>query len=223
MGCGAYHRLRESLVRDRVKTSNQIHGFLLEFGVSLSTGPAATRQPPSVLPEHQLPARPVSLLERLYAHYKYLEQQINEIEKDLANQIKDDDLGSRLMTVPGVGPITASLFSPELGDGKQYACGRNFASSIGLVPRQYSTGGKATLPGIGKRKAVRRMLVQCARAYMVWLHRKTGRWAEWVRSMLMRRHPHVVADALATIMARTIWALAARHTEFRESQPAMGT
>jgi transposase len=217
---GACHRVRESLVRDRVKTSNQIHGFLLEFGISLPIGPGVIKRLPSVLAEHRLPARLIVVLERLHAHYKYLEQQIDEVEKEIALQLKEDDLGTRLMTVPGIGPITASLLSAELGDGKQYRCGRDFAASVGLVPRQYSTGGRATLLGISKRgdKAMRRLLVQCARAYMIWLHRKTGQLAEWVRSMLMRRHPNVVACALANKLARTVWALAARHTEYREAQ-----
>jgi transposase len=153
----------------------------VEFGISLPIGPGVIKRLPSVLAEHRLPARLIVLLERLHAQYKYLEQQIDEIEKELALQLKDDDLGTRLMTVPGIGPITASLLSAELGDGKQYACGRDFAASVGLVPRQYSTGGRATLLGISKRgdKALRRLLVQCARSYMAWLHRKTGRMAEW--------------------------------------------
>jgi transposase len=217
---GACHRVCESLVRDRVKTSNQIHGFLLEFGISLPVGPGVIKRLPSVLAEQRLPARLIVVLERLHAHYKYLEQQIDEVEKEIALQLKEDDLGTRLMTVPGIGPITASLLSAELGDGKQYRCGRDFAASLGLVPRQYSTGGRATLLGISKSgdKSMRRLLVQCARSYMSWLHRKTGCLAEWVRSMLMRRHPNVVACALANKLARTVWALAAKHTEFREQQ-----
>lgn len=51
------------------------------------------------------------------------------------------------MTIPSVGPITASVLVAEMGDGKQYACGRDFAASVGLVPRQYSTGGKEHPPG----------------------------------------------------------------------------
>jgi transposase len=219
---GAYHRVREALGRDRVKTSNQIHGLLLEFGISLPIGPGVIKRLPCVLAQHRLPARLIVLLERLHAQYKYLEQQIDEVEKALALPLKDDDLGTRLMTVPGIGPITASLLSAELGDGKQYACGRDFAASVGLVPRQYSTGGRATLLSISKRgdKALRRLLVQCARSYMVWLHRKTGRMAEWVRAMLTRRHPNVVACALANTLARTVWALAAKPMEFREPQLA---
>lgn len=214
---GALHRVRESFVRDRVKASNQIHGFLLEFGISLPIGHAAIKRLPSVMAEHELPARLIAMLERLHAHFKYLEQQIAEIDKELASQLGDDDLGQRLMTIPGVGPITASVLAAELGDGKHYRCSRDFAASVGLVPRQYSTGGRANLKGISKRgdKNLRRLLVQCARAYMQRLERQTGRLADWVRSMLTRRHSNVVACALANKLARTAWALAARHTEFR--------
>jgi transposase len=120
------------------------------------------------------------------------------------------------MSIPGVGPITASVLAAEIGDGGQYRCGRDFAASIGLVPRQYSTGGKASLLGISKRgdKNIRRLLVQCARAYMQRLDRRTGRLAEWVRSLPGRRHSNVVACALANKFARTAWALASRHTTF---------
>jgi transposase len=157
----------------------------------------------------------------LHAQYKYLEQQIDEVEKALALQLKDDDLGTRLMTVPGIGPITASLLSAELGDGKQYACGRDFAASVGLVPRQYSTGGRATLLGISKRgdKALRRLLVQCALLYGVvapedWSHGRMG------AGHADPPPSNMVACALANTLARTVWALAAKPMEFRERQLA---
>lgn len=66
----------------------------------------------------------------------------------MTRQLADNELGQRLLTIPGVGPITASVLAAEMGDGKQYECSRDFAASIGLVPRQYSTGGKANLLGI---------------------------------------------------------------------------
>ena len=115
----ALHRVRETLVRERVKASNQIHGFLLEFGISLPVGHAVIRRLPSVLAEQALPARLVALLERLHSHFKYLDEQIADIEKELGRQLQDDDLGQRLMSIPGVGPITASVLAAEVGDGKQ--------------------------------------------------------------------------------------------------------
>ena len=184
----ALHRVCESLTRDRTKTINQIHGFLLEFGVSLPTGLTGVTRLPAVLAEHSLPPRLVAILERLYIHFKYFSKEIAEIDKDIKRQLADDDLGQRLMSIPGVGPITASVLASEMGDGKQYGCSRDFAASIGLVPRQYSTGGHATLLGISKRgdKNIRRLLVQCARSYMRQLGRQTGRLADWVRAAQMR-------------------------------------
>jgi transposase len=212
----ALHRVRDSLVQDRTKTINQIHAFLLEFGISLPIGRAAIRRLPTVLAEQALPPRLLQVLARLQTHFKYLDEQIDNIEKDLMSQLSDDDLGQRLMAVPGIGPITASVLASEMGDGKQYRCGRDFAAALGLVPRQYSTGGKSKLLGISKRgdKNLRRLLVQCARAYMLRLEHQTGRVACWVRTMLTRRHANIVACALASKLARIAWAIAAHHSTF---------
>jgi transposase len=219
----ALHRVRDSLVRDRVKAVNQIHGFLLEFGISLPRGNSVITRLPAVIAEHPLPPRLIAILERLHAHFKYLSEQISEIDKEMTRQLADDELGQRLLTIPGVGPITASVLAAEMGDAKQYGCGRDFAASVGLVPRQYSTGGKAKLLGISKRgdKNLRRLLVQCARAYMQRLERQTGRLAEWVRAMLTRRHSNVVACALANKLARTAWALATHHSVFDAQSSAV--
>lgn len=217
------HRLRESLVRDRTKTANQMHGFLLEFGISLPKGLAIMKRLPSSLAEYELPIRLTVLLQRLHGHFVYLDEQIKELDKELAGQLADDDLGSRLLSLPCVGPITASLLAVEMGDGQQYRCSRDFAASVGLVPRQYSTGGKANLLGISKRgdKNLRRLLVQCSRVYMQRLEHQKGPLADWVRSLLMRRHSNVVACALANKLARIAWAIATYHTEFEAGPSTM--
>jgi transposase len=219
----ALHRVRESLVHDRTKASNQIHAFLLEFGISLPIGHAAIRRLPAILAEQTLPPRLVQVIERLHAHFKYLDEQIAGIEKELTTQLADDDLGQRLMTVPGIGPITASVLASDMGDGKQYRCGRDFAAALGLVPRQYSTGGRNNLLGISKRgdKNLRRLLVQCARAYMQRLARQSGPLARWVGALLTRRHSNVVACALANKFARIAWAIAAHHTTFETKEALM--
>lgn len=212
----ALHRVRESLVHDRVKTSNQIHAFLLEFGISLPIGKAVIKRLPVVLAEHPLPPKLVTTLERLHAHYQYLQAQIDEVDRDLALQVEDDELAQRLMAIPGVGPITASTLAVVISDGKQYGCGRDFAASIGLVPRQYSTGGRQHLLGISKRgdKNLRRLLVQCARSWLLHLDKRSGRMAEWVNGLLQRRHSNVVACALANKIARIAWAIAAKHATY---------
>ncbi|MDE9541281.1 IS110-like element ISPlu13 family transposase, partial [Xenorhabdus bovienii] len=164
----ALHRVRESLVRDKVKTTNQMQAFLLEFGISMPKGITVIKRLSTVLAEHPLPPYLVQILLRLQAHYHYLVGQITEIETALSQEIIQDDTGQRLMTIPGIGPITASVLSSQLGDGKQYSRSRDFAASTGLVPRQYSTGGRTTLLGISKRgnKTLRQLLVLCARSFM---------------------------------------------------------
>ncbi|OTP74886.1 IS110 family transposase [Caballeronia sordidicola] len=218
----ALHRVRESLVRDRTKVVNQLHGFLLEFGVSLPVGKATMTRLPAILTEHSLPPTLVVILERLHTHYKYLNEQVVDNDKEIARHLATDELGQRLLTIPGVGPITASVLTAEMGDGTQYQNSRDFAASVGLVPRQYSTGGRANLLGISRRgdKNIRRLLVSCARSYMMRLDKQTGVLADWVRTMLTRRHSNVVACALANKFARTAWAMATHHTVFRSEGTA---
>jgi transposase len=197
----ALHRVREMLVRERTAAINQIHGFLLEFGISLSKGPAIIKRLPAVLAEHEveLPTRLVALIERVRAHFKYLDEQVGEVERELGELVRQDERGQRLLEIPGIGPITASVLVVELGDARQFANARHFAASTGLVPRQYSTGGKPTLLGIGKRgdKNLRRLLVQCARVLMQRARSRADALGEWIRSLLARRHSNVVACALA--------------------------
>jgi transposase len=221
----ALHKVRDSLVQQRVKTINQIHGFLLEFGISLPVGNTVIKRLPAVLSEHLLPPRLVVTLERLHAHFKYLSEQIGEVDDELARELADNELGQRLLSIPGVGPITASVLAAEMGDGKQYSSSRDFAASVGLVPRQYSTGGRTNLLGISKRgdRNIRRLLVQCARTYMHRVIKQTGPLADWVRSMLARRHSNIVACALANKFARIAWALSTRNALFDPTGSALET
>lgn len=218
----ALHRVREGLVRQRTAATNQIHAFLLEFGISLPKGLAVIKRLPAVLALHpDLPVRLVALLERLRAHFTYLDEQVAEVERELTQQLKEDESSQRLLEIPGIGPITASALSIELGDARQFGSSRQFAASLGLVPRQYSTGGKPTLLGISKRgdKNLRRLLVQCARVLMQRIDKREDSLGRWVRDLLTRRHSNVVACALANKLARIAWAILAKGTHY-QSDPA---
>jgi transposase len=192
---------------------------LLEFGLSLPKGPAIIKRLPAVLAEHEthLSPRLVALIERLREHYKYLDEQIKAVEKELSQQLAEDERSQRLLEIPGIGPITTSVLAVELGDAHQFANARQFAASIGLVPRQYSTGCKPTLLGISKRgdKNLRRLLVQGARVIMQRVTTRTDALGEWTRNMMCRRHSNVVACALANKMARIAWAILAKGTHYQ--------
>jgi len=215
--------VRESFIKDRTATANRIHAALLEVGISLDTGFKSIRGLPILLDECSLSPPIKKLLMGLHSHFNYLDGQVKALDKEIECQAAEDDLASRLMTMPCVGPITSSVLAAELGDGKQFKCGRNYSASIGLVPKQHSTGGKAVLLGISKRgdRNQRRLLIQCARVYLIMLDRQKGALADWVRRLLSRHHSNLVVCALANKLARIAWAIAAHHSEFDAGPSAM--
>lgn len=212
----ALHRVRESLVSDRVKTTNQIQAFLLEFGVSAPKGPTLIKRLAEIMETNNLPLYMTSLLQKLREHYDHLVAQIKDLEIQLQRALDEDETGQHLLSIPCIGPLTASLLSTQLGNGKQYGSSRDFAASTGLVPRQYSTGGRTTLLGISKRgnKRLRALLVQCARVYLRTLEHRTGKLSDWVRGLLLRKNNFVVTCALANKLARIAWALTTRQQSF---------
>jgi transposase len=216
----ALHRAREGLVTERTATINRIHAVLLEFGIVVPLSRATFNRLLDVLSVHDLPPRLIQLVHRLHAHYRYLNEQIEDVDRDLTSQLREDENAARLLSIPGIGPITASLLASEVGNVAQFAGGRNFAASIGLVPRQHSTGGHSVLCGISKRgdKHLRHLLVQGARAVMQRVNHRTDRLGEWIRSMLTRRHANVVACAVANKLARIAWAVLTKRQSYDASR-----
>ncbi|QAS64945.1 transposase [Klebsiella michiganensis] len=203
----ALHRVRESLVQDKVKTTNQMHAFLLEFGISVPRGAAVISRLSTILEDNSLPLCLSQLLLKLQQHYHYLVEQIKDLESQLKRKLDEDEVGQRLLSIPCVGTLTASTISTEIGDGKQYASSRDFAAATGLVPRQYSTGGRTTLLGISKRgnkKKIRTLLVQCAGYSYKKLEHQSGKLADWVRDLLCRKSNFVVTCALANKLAKSL-------------------
>lgn len=207
---------REAFMHDRTATTNRIHAFLLEWGLALAPSLKSIRTLPTVLESLRAPLAVIHLLEGLHAHFSYLDERVKALTKELEGQVAGDDLATRLMTIPSIGPITSSALAASIGDGKQFKCGRDYAASIGLVPRQHSTGGRAKLLGISKRgdRNQRRLLVQCGHVFINSLERQTGKLAQWVRGLLTRHHPSVVVCALANKLARIAWAVAYSHKEY---------
>ncbi|BBQ30000.1 IS110 family transposase (plasmid) [Aeromonas caviae] len=215
----AQHRLREARIAERVQTSNQIHALLLEFGIVLPLGARGIKQVPDILTDagSDLPTVAQQVLSAQYDHYVYLAALITELDKQIGAQAKEEPLSSLLMTIPGIGPITASQFAADAGNAQSYGSARHFAASLGLVPRQHSTGGKNRLLGISKRgdKSLRRLLVQCARVIMLNAPKWECAMALWTQQLMARCHSNVVACALANKLARIIWAVLVKGEEYR--------
>ena len=125
----------------------------------------------------------------------------------------------RLLTIPGIGPITATALSAAVGDVGVFTNGRQFSAWLGLVPKQYSTGGQTRLLGISKRgdSYIRKLLIHGARATLRWARTKTDSRSRWIRGLLERRGWNRTAVAVANKNARIVWALLSRGEVYEES------
>jgi transposase len=127
------------------------------------------------------------------------------------------DTARRLQTIPGVGPLTAlavEAFAPPM---ENFGCGRDFAAWLGLVPRQFSSGGKERLGRISKswQSDIRRLLIVGAMSRLNWLGRKSIPEGSWLARLAARKPRMLVAIALANKMARTIWAMLTKNEDYR--------
>lgn len=126
------------------------------------------------------------------------------------------------MKITGVGPLVCSALLIDLGDGLTFKKGRDFAASLGLVPRQHSTGGRDRLLGISKRGNgyLRKLLVHGARAAFRHVKDKTDPLSLWIKKLSLTKHANVAIIALANKIARISWALVAKSEEYDASLAA---
>jgi len=150
----ALHRVRDRWMGRRTAVINQIRAFLLEHGITIAVGPAhLKRQIPSILEDadNLLSPRMRALLVELRDEWEKLEMQIEEIDREFSQAVKKEENCRRLLTIPGIGPLTATALTAAIGNATAFHKSRDLAAWLGLVPRQHSTGGKSRLLDISKR------------------------------------------------------------------------
>lgn len=212
----ALHRMRSQLIKVRTMQMNQIRGLLYEFGADLLQGrQRGLKEVPDALANLESSISPM-MLDTIRQQLKRLEEMdkdIAEIEKRLTLWKKDQEAVTRLMAIPGVGLLTATAIIATVGDMKSFRSGREFAAFLGLVPRQSGTGGKVRLLGISKRgdTYLRSLLTHGARAVVNFQIKNRN---PWIDKLLSRRPHNVTVVALANKVARTIWALLVKNTEY---------
>ena len=216
----ALHRMRSQCLRDRTALSNSIRGLLGEYGIVFTKGVATLRRKiPEVLEDagNGLSLRFRHCLARRYEQLVEVEGHITFYTKELNRLSEQDEACQRLQTVPGFGPIVASAFRSVIGDGRAYARGRDAAASIGLVPRQYSSGGKTVLLGISKRgnKYLRKQLIHGARSVVLQAVNKTDPLSLWINRIRQERGWNKAVVALANKMARIGWAVLRHGTRYQ--------
>lgn len=219
------HRVRDMLSRQRTMLINTLRSQMAEFGIVASKGRAKRAALIELLhdeEDNRLPdlAR-IMLLEAVHA-IADLDARLARIDKSILTEVKNDPIGRRLMTIPGVGPITASAVLAMVGDPARFRSGRHFAAWLGLVAKQNSTGGKTRLGRISKMgdRYLRKLLVLGATSGL-WQARHTNTpLAAWIRRLLERKPARLVTVALANKMARIIWAVMARGDIYRPQAAA---
>ena len=151
-----------------------------------------------------------------------LNEKIRELDKQLRTGARQDEETRRLMTIPGIGSISAMAIQAFAPPMESFRRGRDFSAWLGLVPRQNSTGGKPRLGRISKmgQRDVRRLLITGAMAVVRWAVRRGAPAGSWLARMLARKPRMLVAVALANRMARTAWALMTKKAVYREPAPA---
>ncbi|MBK1823852.1 IS110 family RNA-guided transposase [Burkholderia orbicola] len=211
------HRQREQLVKFRTMQINGLRGMLSEFGETMGRGRAAMcKAIPDALArvEARLPKVLIDTLREQWARVGTLDEEIATIERRLREWQKDDKAVRAVIEIPGVGLLTATAAVAMMGDPTAFKSGREFAAWVGLVPKQFGTGGKVDLRGISKRgdTYLRTLLIHGARAVLT----NSKEPGKWVEDMKKRRPPNVVVVALANKMARTIWAVLAHDRPYQK-------
>jgi transposase len=211
----ALHRVRERLIGERTALINEVHGLMNEYGIVLPKGVAKFRQAVVEKLESEkdkLTTLSQELFWKLVKEFAALEDQIAFYQEKLETLATTHPECQRLMTIPGIGPITATALIAAVGDVRVFKNGRQFAAWLGLVPKQHSTGGQSHLLGISKRgdSYLRKLLIHGARATLRWVKLQTDRRSQWIRGLLARRGWNRTAVAVANKNARIVWALLRR-------------
>ena len=206
------HRIRERFIRERTGLSNQIRGLLMEYGIVIPQGISNARKKlPEIIETENCELSELirNCLCDLYDELKSLDKKIEVYNEKIEALFASNDSCKRLITIPGVGKLGATILASALGNGSAFKNGRHFAAFLGLVPKQHSSGGKECLLGISKGgdTYIRKTLVHGARAVLQQVNNKTDSRSLWLKNLKIRKGHNKTTVALANKIARTAWAL----------------
>jgi transposase len=216
------HRTREILVRQRTMLINALRAHLAEFGIIAAQGRRKVKDLIKGLEEAPIPSLARAALAEICGQIENCDQRVELLEKQIVAWHRTNEPSRNLATIPGIGPITATVLAATVPDPSIFKNGRHLAAWLGLVPRQNSSGGKDRLGHITKTgdTYIRRLLVIGATSVIRYARDKAPGEAMWLKGLLERKPPRVATVALANKMARIAWAVLTREEVYRESCPA---
>jgi transposase len=217
---GLVFRTRDLLVRQRTQLINAIRGHLTEYGWIAPKGPSHVAMLADLLEEEMarsLPEAARAMFRLMIDMLTGLDGKIADLDKEIARRAREDEVSRMLMTVPGVGAISATAIAALAPPAEIFAKGRDFAAWLGLTPLQKSTGGKQKLGVTSKmgERTLRRLLIIGSSAVVRQASKRGAPKGSWLEQMLARKPRMLVTVALANKMARIIWALLVKQENYR--------
>jgi transposase len=224
----ALHRVRERWVMRRTAVVNQIRSLLLERGLTVPKGRKHLEQAlPRILEDAELNLSGAFrvLLAQLQLELGQLAGRIEQMDTVIQQTARENEACQRLTTIPGVGPVTATALIGAIGNGSAFRKGRDLSTWMGIVPGEYTTGGKQKLLGISKRgnKYLRRLFVQGARSVLQQRDKQAPGLSQWLAQLLACKHQNVVVVALANKLVRIAWAVLCKNERYRTPVLAVAT
>lgn len=214
------HRIRSQAVARRTAQANQIRGLLMEYGLIIPQGISHVRKSiPLILEDgdNELTVMFRELLSTLYDEMVHLDCRIKALEIELESLCAQSEDCQRLLSIPGVGLLSATAMVASIGDISAFRNGRELAAWLGLVPRQHSTGGKPTLLGISKRgdTYLLTLLIHGGRTVLRVANKHQDKRNAWVMQPEKRRGKNISAVAVANKNARVAWALLSNKSTYQ--------
>ena len=210
------HRARQGFIATRTATINRIRGLLSEFGIVLPQKAEIVRREAAAHLE-DLPGWSNTVIGDLLSEVHHLDERIKQYDTHIRTMAKDCTLAQRLMQLIGIGETTATAIVAMVGNAAEFDSGRQFAAWLGLVPGQYSSGGKARLGRITKAgdAYLRSLLVLGARAVLNAAANKSDSLSRWAVKLAERRGYWKAVVAIAAKNARMAWAVLTKGEAFK--------
>ncbi len=200
------HRTRDFLVRQRTQIGNAIRAHMAEFGIITAKG--AQNVDRLIEQMDRLPEMARTPVGLLFDQLAETNKRIELLSREIEETHEQNETSQRLVTIPGIGVLSATAIAATTPDVSNFDCARDYAAWLGLTPKPHSTGGKQKVGRISKmgNRYIRRLLYLGAMAQIM-VRRRRGIGMDWLSSMLTRKKTKVAAIALANRMARTIFAV----------------
>jgi transposase len=202
------HRTRDFLVRQLTQLANAIRAHLGEFGLVVPKGVHNMGRLVAEAEAADLPAQARMPLDLLVGQFIDTKARIDAITADLRRAAEADETARRLQTMPGIGPITASVLAATLPDVSAFRSARDLSAWLGLTPKPHSSGGKERLGAISKmgNRYIRRLLYLGAMG-VISTRKRSDPGDDWLGGLIRAKPLKIVAIALANRMARAVWAM----------------